>query len=77
MVNLDLAPKAAPAPHQPPAKLSHKAKLSTSAPCTTNVLNYETMNQTIKEVSYAVRGPIVAQALKIENELKNVSTHVV
>lgn len=56
------------------ANSPQKAQLSTSASCTTNVLNYDTMNQTIKEVSYAVRGPIVARALEIENDLKKGST---
>ena len=47
--------------------------LSTTKICSTNALNYDNMNQTIKEVSYAVRGPIVARALEIENDLKKVS----
>lgn len=47
-----------------------KRALSTTVPCQTDALNFDNMNQTIKEVSYAVRGPIVARALEIENDLK-------
>lgn len=39
-------------------------------------LTTDNMNQTIKEVNYAVRGPIVARALEIENDLKKVSHYI-
>ena len=38
-----------------------------------NVLTMETLNPNIKTMEYAVRGPIVARAGEIEEELKNVS----
>lgn len=37
---------------------------------TTMPLSSDSMNQSIKKVSYAVRGPIVVRALEIENDLK-------
>ena len=39
------------------------------------VLTLENMNPHIKKMEYAVRGPIVARAGEIEQELKSVSTH--
>ena len=38
-------------------------------------LTKDTMNQQIFEVKYAVRGPIVARALELEDELKKVSSN--
>ncbi|KAG5268179.1 hypothetical protein AALO_G00209140 [Alosa alosa] len=37
------------------------------------VLTLDTMNPNVKRVEYAVRGPIVQRAVKIEKELKEVT----
>lgn len=36
------------------------------------VLTLDTMNQCVREVEYAVRGPIVLRALELEQELRQV-----
>ena len=36
------------------------------------VLTLESMNQTVRKVEYAVRGPMVVRAVQIEEELKKV-----
>ena len=39
-----------------------------------NMLNLNNMNPCVKEMQYAVRGPIVIRAAQLEQELKKVST---
>ena len=41
------------------------------------VLNTKSMNPNIKEMQYAVRGPIVLKAGQIENELERVSKFLI
>lgn len=39
------------------------------------VLTIDTMNPTVKNVEYAVRGPIVARAVELEKELSEVCAY--
>lgn len=50
-------------------KMSTTAKGNGKAP----LLNMDTLNPNIKNVEYAVRGPIVIRASEIEKELREVS----
>ena len=52
--------------------LSIQCKMSTSAVARSTVVNEENINQNIKNMEYAVRGPLVIRATEIEKELASV-----
>ncbi|PAA57803.1 hypothetical protein BOX15_Mlig029561g2 [Macrostomum lignano] len=53
------------------AILISKSLMGTSMSVRTKVLSLDTMNPNVKNIEYAVRGPIVARAAEIEKELKS------
>ena len=54
-------------------RLGQLRQLSTTAKMSNKLLTIDTLNPLVKEVEYAVRGPIVQLAAEIEKELDSVS----
>ena len=54
-------------------RLGQLRQLSTAAKMSNKLLTIDTLNPLVKEVEYAVRGPIVQLAAEIEKELDSVS----
>lgn len=51
--------------------------MTTSSTENTKVLTLENLNPHVKEVEYAVRGPIVIRAAEIEKQIKEVFLYII